>query len=201
MRISPSWQELVAISAQARLARRRKSQGRLLSTTEAVAIVTDELAEALREGASQAELAQLAMAALRPHDLQPGVAESLEQLEVALPHGDTTVTVAIPRFASTGSPDTDTSDGRDGAISRAPSPSEIVIDVVNDSDRQVRVPAGYPFERADWSLLFNRELAQGYRLKLPRGNTATFAPRARRRVRLELIGTEAEPPPDQHDPW
>ena len=60
--------------------------------------------------------------------------------------------------------------------------------VENRSTRVVRVSSHYPFERVNPRLAFDREAARGFRLDVPAGETARWAPGETRRVDLVRFG-------------
>jgi urease subunit beta len=60
--------------------------------------------------------------------------------------------------------------------------------VENRSRRVVRVSSHYPFERVNPRLAFDRETARGFRLDIPAGETARWAPGEVRVVGLVRFG-------------
>lgn len=62
------------------------------------------------------------------------------------------------------------------------------LTVENRSRRVVRVSSHYPFERVNPRLAFDRESARGFRLDIPAGETARWAPGETREVDLVRFG-------------
>ena len=62
------------------------------------------------------------------------------------------------------------------------------LTVENRSRRIVRVSSHYPFERVNSRLVFEREAARGFRLDIPAGDTARWAPGEVRVVDLVRFG-------------
>jgi urease beta subunit len=62
------------------------------------------------------------------------------------------------------------------------------LTVENRSRRVVRVSSHYPFERVNPRLAFERESARGFRLDIPAGETARWAPGEVRVVDLVRFG-------------
>jgi urease subunit beta len=62
------------------------------------------------------------------------------------------------------------------------------LTVENRSRRVVRVSSHYPFERVNPRLAFDRESACGFRLDIPAGETARWAPGETREVDLVRFG-------------
>ena len=66
----------------------------------------------------------------------------------------------------------------------------LTIAVVNEGDRPIQVGSHYHFAEANNALVFDRELATGYRLNIPAGNAVRFEPGMRRTVELVAVGGE-----------
>lgn len=66
----------------------------------------------------------------------------------------------------------------------------LTIAVVNEDDRPIQVGSHYHFAEANNALVFDRELATGYRLNIPAGNAVRFEPGMRRTVELVAVGGE-----------
>ena len=71
----------------------------------------------------------------------------------------------------------------------APSPGERRLIVVrSESRRVIRVASHYPFWLVNPRLVFDRDAARGFRLDLPAGATARWAPGEKREVALVRRG-------------
>ncbi|CAB1129758.1 Urease (gamma subunit) [Candidatus Hydrogenisulfobacillus filiaventi] len=89
MYLSPGDQEKLFIAMAAEVARRRRRKGLLLNYPEAVALITDALLEAAREGRSVAECMQLGREVIGADEVLPEVPELLPmvQVEATFPDG------------------------------------------------------------------------------------------------------------------
>lgn len=86
------------IYVAAQLAEDRRARGLKLNYPEAVAIITAEILEGIREGKSVAELMQYGTTLLKRDDVMEGVPEMLHdvQVEGTFPDGTKLVTVHNP---------------------------------------------------------------------------------------------------------
>ena len=86
------------IYVAAQLAKDRRARGLKLNYPEAVAVITAEILEGIREGKSVAELMQYGTTLLNGDDVMEGVAEMLHEVQVegTFPDGTKLVTVHNP---------------------------------------------------------------------------------------------------------
>ena len=98
MNLTPREQEKLLIYVAAQLARDRKGRGLKLNYPEAVAIITAEILEGIREGKSVAELMHYGATILTRDDVMEGVPEMIHdvQVEGTFPDGTKLVTVHHP---------------------------------------------------------------------------------------------------------
>jgi len=96
--LTPREQEKLLIYVAAQLAKDRRARGLKLNYPEAVAIITAEILEGIREGKSVAELMQYGTTLLNRGDVMDGVLEMLHdvQIEGTFPDGTKLVTVHNP---------------------------------------------------------------------------------------------------------
>jgi len=82
----------------AEVARRRLARGLKLNYPEAVALITAEVLEGIREGKSVAELMDLGAQVLKREDVMDGVADMIEEIQVegTFPDGTKLVTIHKP---------------------------------------------------------------------------------------------------------
>ena len=90
--------EKLMIFTAGELARRRKKRGLKLNYPEAVALITSELLEEIRNGKTVAELMSLGTRLLTPDDVMEGVPEMISEIQVegTFPDGTKLVTVHQP---------------------------------------------------------------------------------------------------------
>ena len=98
MHLTPREQEKLLIYVAAQLARDRKARGLKLNYPEAVAYLTAEILEGIRDGRSVADLMSYGATLLGRKDVQAGVPEMLHELQVegTFPDGTKLVTVHQP---------------------------------------------------------------------------------------------------------
>jgi len=82
MRLTPRELERLQLFSAAELARKRRARGVKLNYPEAVALLSDEIIEAARDGKPMAEAMETAITVLRRTDVMEGVAEMLDKLQV-----------------------------------------------------------------------------------------------------------------------
>ena len=98
MNLTPREQEKLMIYVAAQLAKDRRARGLTLNYPEAVAIITAEILEGIRDGKSVAELMQYGTMLLNREDVMEGVPEMLHEVQVegTFPDGTKLVTVHNP---------------------------------------------------------------------------------------------------------
>src|SRR5918992_2797101 len=96
--LSPRETEKLVIYQVAELARRRRGRGLKLNFPEAIALITEALLEAARDGRSVAEVMELGKQILTRADVMDGVPEmvTLVQVEATFRTGTQLVTVTDP---------------------------------------------------------------------------------------------------------
>jgi urease gamma subunit len=98
MRLSEREIERLLIFVAAEVARRRRARGLKLNYPEAVALITAEILEGIREGKSVPELMRLGRKILTRDDVMEGVPEMVREIQVegTFPDGTKLVTVHDP---------------------------------------------------------------------------------------------------------
>jgi len=98
MHLTPREQEKLLIFTAAELARRRKARGLKLNHPEALAIITAETLEGIRDGRTVSELMAAGLQILRRDDVMEGVPEMIDdvQVEGTFPDGTKLVTIYRP---------------------------------------------------------------------------------------------------------
>ena len=96
--LTPREVEKLVIYQVAELARRRRERGLKLNFPESIAVITEALLEAARDGKSVAEVTELGKQVLSRDDVMPGVAEmvNIVQVEATFRTGTQLVAVANP---------------------------------------------------------------------------------------------------------
>ncbi len=98
MHLTPREQEKLLIYVAAKLAKERKGRGLKLNHPEAVAFITAEILEGIRDGKSVSELMSYGATLLTRQDVMSGVPEMIPDLQVegTFPDGTKLVTVHEP---------------------------------------------------------------------------------------------------------
>ena len=98
MHLTPREQDKLMIVVAADLARRRKDRGLKLNYVEALALVTAEIMEGIRDGKTVSDLMSYGTRILSRKDVMDGVPEMLEEVQVegTFPDGTKLVTVHHP---------------------------------------------------------------------------------------------------------
>ena len=98
MHLTPREQEKLLIFTAAELARRRRARGLKLNHPEALAIITAEILESIRDDRTVSELISAGLGILGRDDVMEGVPEMIEEVQVegTFPDGTKLVTVHRP---------------------------------------------------------------------------------------------------------
>jgi urease gamma subunit len=96
--LTPREQEKLLIFTAAQLARQRRARGLKLNHPEAMALITAEILEGIRDGRSVSELMASGLSILSRGDVMDGVPEMLEEVQVegTFPDGTKLVTIHHP---------------------------------------------------------------------------------------------------------
>ena len=86
------------IATAAELARKRRARGLRLNYPEALAVITAELLEGIRDGRSVSDLMEFGATVLKRDDVMEGVPEMIDEVQVegTFPDGTKLVTVHHP---------------------------------------------------------------------------------------------------------
>ena len=98
MHLTPREVEKLLVATAADLARKRRARGLKLNYPEALALITAELLEAIRDGRSVSELMEYGATILGRQDVMEGIPEMLAEVQVegTFPDGTKLVTVHNP---------------------------------------------------------------------------------------------------------
>jgi len=96
--LTPREQEKLLIFTAAEVARRRRARGLRLNYPEALALITAEVLEGIRDGRTVSELMGSGIRILTRDDVMDGVPEMLEEVQVegTFPDGTKLVTIHHP---------------------------------------------------------------------------------------------------------
>jgi urease gamma subunit len=98
MRLTPREIDKLLVFTAAEVARRRRARGLKLNYPEAIALITAEVLEGIRDGRSVSELMQFGMTILTRDDVMEGIAEMIDEIQVegTFPDGSKLVTLYHP---------------------------------------------------------------------------------------------------------
>ncbi len=210
MHLTPRELEKLALHNAGFLAQKRLARGVRLNHPEAVALISTQLLEFIRDGRRVAELMDLGRQFLGRNQVLPGVPELIVEVQVegTFPDGSKLVTVHHPIAAEHGNlslalygsflpvPSLDRfpvqpAESEPGAMEIAAGEIElnagresIPLAVTNLGDRPIQVGSHYHFIETNASLRFDRARAYGKRLNIPAGTAVRFEPGETRTVRL-----------------
>jgi urease subunit gamma/beta len=195
MRLIPWEEERLQLFAAAELARRHRAAGVRLNHPETVAIICDAMLEAARAGATYAETEAAGRAAVAPDQVLDGVRELLDEVRVEVLLGDGSRVIALVDPLDRGQPADPFGPGAlvigDPAHVEVNAGRETIeLTVTSRSRRRIRVSSHFPFHRLNPRLVFDREVARGFRLDVPAGAYVGWEPGETKIVRLvRLAGT------------
>jgi len=98
MHLTPREQEKLLIFTAAELARRRRARGLKLNHPEALAIITADILEGIRDGRTVSDLMEAGLSILRRDEVMEGVPEMIDEVQVegTFPDGTKLVTIHNP---------------------------------------------------------------------------------------------------------
>ncbi len=178
------------IFVAADVARRRRARGLRLNYPESVALISEAMIEAARDGRTVPEAAQAGAAVLGPDDVMEGIAElvTVVQVEATFPDGTKLVSCHNP----IGGGDAGHGDYLvdEGEIELNAGRGTTSMVVANTGDRPIQVGSHAHFFEVNRALRFDREVAFGMRLDVPAGTAVRFEPGMELTVHLvALAGT------------
>ena len=174
MELTPSELDRLLIFNVAQLAQSRRERGVKLNKPEAVALISNAVIEAARDGASHSIALQAGLTAVSDSELLPGVGPLLSGIAVEAVFSDGRRLVVVD-YEST---DSDVP----GKVTRLePVALRTELDltsvvVVNDSDIQISVTTHMHLFEANPKLRFDRIASYGKHLNIPAGEHVDFPP-------------------------
>src|ERR1700682_4502662 len=104
MHLTPREIDKLLIASAAELSRKRRARGLRLNYPEAVALITAEILEGIRDGRSVSELMEFGATILKREDVMEGVPEMIDEVQVegTFPDGTKLVTVHHPIVLDSG---------------------------------------------------------------------------------------------------
>jgi urease subunit gamma/beta len=194
MRLTPREQETLLIYVAADVARRRRGRGLRLNYPECVALITEAVLEAARDGKSVPEAAQAGQELLTGRDAMDGVAEmlSMVQVEATFPDGTKLVT-CHNSIGGIGEPHGAEYITEPGEIEINAAHRTITMTVANTGDRPIQVGSHAHFYEVNKALAFERDATLGMHLDIPSGTAVRFEPGDTMDVMLVEFGGRGRP--------
>ncbi|MHA0036333.1 urease subunit gamma [Deinococcus sp. PESE-13] len=190
MQLTERERDKLLIFTAAQLARERRARGLKLNHPEAVALITAEVLEGIRDGRRVEDLMSFGAAILTPDDVLDGVPELIHEIQVegTFPDGTKLVTVHDPirGAASRRVAGEYLLEGGDIELNAGRPVSTLTV--ANTADRPVQVGSHFHFFEVNAGLRFDRAAAYGCRLNIPAGTAVRFEPGEEREVDLVPLG-------------
>lgn len=180
MRLLPREQNRLLVFLAAELARRRRARGLLLAQAEAVALISDEVMEAARDGLSYADVEQRGYDVLEPADVLEGVARLVTRVELEALFADGSRLIVLHDPIACGGPPSLEADGADPSWLEGAVP----LLVANEGDVPVALTSHFHVFEANRQLRFDRRAAWGMRLAVAAGVKVVLEPGRQREIRL-----------------
>jgi len=215
MHLTPQELDKLSLHQAGYLAQKRLARGLRLNYPEAVALISTQVLEFIRDGQSVAELMDLGRRLLGRADVLDHVAEMIVEVQVegTFRDGSKLVTIHDPIVSEHG----DLELALYGSFLPVPTarrhvehgasvlPGEMMIEsadvvlsegrdatgleVTNRGDRPIQVGSHYHFAQTNRALEFDRGVAAGRRLDIPAGTAVRFEPGETKTVALvEIAG-------------
>lgn len=217
MHLSPKDLDKIILHNAGVIAQKRLARGLLLNYPETIALLSAQLLEFIRDGASVEELMDRGKKILGRDDVMPGVPSMVVEVQVegTFPDGTKLVTVHQPlcntnldtdwALYGSGLSKSKKKLAVDNSMSGCPGKRTVLDEVIilnedrktlklsvcNIGDRPIQVGSHYNFIECNIALEFDRMASIGYRLNIPAGTAIRFEAGEKKDVELvEIAGTK-----------
>ncbi|WP_420595463.1 urease subunit gamma [Deinococcus sp.] len=190
MQLTERERDKLLIFTAAEVARRRKERGLKLNHPEAVAFITAEVLEGIRDGRGVAELMGWGATILADDDVMDGVPELIHDIQVegTFPDGTKLVTIHDPIRGGASQRVAGEYLLADGEIELNAGRPVTALMVANTADRPIQVGSHFHFFEVNAALNFDRAAAYGQRLNIPAGTAVRFEPGEEKEVEVVPLG-------------
>ena len=190
MQLTERERDKLLIFTAAELARQRRGRGLKLNYPEAVALITAEVLEGIRDGRSVQDLMGWGATILSAEDVMDGIPEMLHdiQIEGTFPDGTKLVTIHDPVRGGQSERVSGEYLLADGEIELNVGRNTAKVRIANAADRPIQVGSHFHFFEVNGALQFNRAAAYGMRLNIAAGTALRFEPGEERDVELVTLG-------------
>jgi urease subunit gamma/beta len=184
VRLLPREQNRLQVFAAAELARRRRARGLLLSQAEAVALISDEVMEAARDGLGYTAVEQRGYEILDPADVLEDVPRLVGriELEALFADGHRLIVLHDP-ITSYGPPPLDAGSAQPQWLEGG-----TPLRLANTSDVPIALTSHFHVFEANRRLLLDRRAAWGMRLAVAAGVKVVIEPGQTRDVQVVPFG-------------
>jgi urease subunit gamma/beta len=184
VRLLPREQNRLQVFAAAELARRRRARGLLLSQAEAVALISDEVMEAARDGLDYAAVEQRGYEILVPADVLEDVPRLVGriELEALFADGHRLIVLHDP-ITGGGPPSLDADDAHPQWLERG-----TPLRLTNTSDVPIALTSHFHVFEANRRLRLDRRAAWGMRPAVAAGVKVVIEPGQTREVQVVPFG-------------
>ena len=184
MRLLPREQNRLQIFAAAELARRRRARGLLLSQTEAIALISDEVMEAARDGLDYAAVEQRGYEILDPADVLEDVPRLVGRIELEALFADGHRLIVLRDPITNGGPPSLDAGSAQPQWLEGGTP----LQLANTSDVPIALTSHFHVFEANRRLRLDRRAAWGMRLAVAAGVKVVIEPSQTREVRVVPFG-------------
>jgi len=190
MQLTERERDKLLVFAAAQVARGRRARGLRLNHPEAVALITAEVLEGIRDGRAVEDLMGWGATLLTPDDVMDGVPELIHDIQVegTFPDGTKLVTIHDPIRGGASAVVAGEYLLEGGEIELNAGRPITTLSVTNAADRPIQVGSHFHFFEVNAGLHFDREGAYGQRLNIPAGTAVRFEPGEEREVELVPLG-------------
>jgi len=184
VRLLPREQNRLQVFAAAELARRRRARGLLLSQAEAVALITDEVMEAARDGLDYAAVELRGYEILSAADVLEDVPRLIGRIELEALFADGHRLIVLHDPITNGRPPSLDADMAEPQWLEDGTP----LQLANTSDVPIALTSHFHVFEANRRLKFDRRAAWGLRLAVAPGVKVVIEPGRTCEVRLVPFG-------------
>ncbi|WP_216326396.1 urease subunit gamma [Deinococcus aestuarii] len=190
MQLTERERDKLLIFTAAEVARKRRARGLRLNHPEAVALITAEVLEGVRDGRSVEDLMGWGATLLTPDDVLDGVPELIHDIQVegTFPDGTKLVTIHDPIRGGASAVIAGEYLLEEGEVELNAGRPVTPLTVTNTADRPIQVGSHFHFFEVNAGLAFDRAAAYGQRLNIPAGTAVRFEPGEEREVGLVPLG-------------
>jgi urease subunit gamma/beta len=184
VRLLPREQNRLQVFAAAELARRRRARGLLLAQAEAVALISDEVMEAARDGLDYAAVEQRGYEILVPADVLEDVPRLVGRIELEALFADGHRLIVLHDPITRGGPPTlDAGDAQPQWLEGG-----TPLQLTNTSAVPIALTSHFHVFEANRRLRFDRRAAWGMRLAVAAGVKVVIEPGQTREVQVVPFG-------------